>query len=175
MRDRDLRRLLWSLPLLGLLASPAGAELFRCTTPDGQTIFTDQKDTCPGAEPFEPSGVVHSAETPSAPPAAPRNPLADQAQAEQAHIWQEKKRDAEQAIEQIQAHRDYLQQYVSHCNRGGWVTTRDDAGIKKRVNCSELRAEFNGLEEQEAAARDYLENGLAEDCRKAGCLPGWIR
>jgi Domain of unknown function (DUF4124) len=172
---RTLCRLPWWLALLGLLASPAGAELFRCTTPDGQTVFTDKKGTCPGAEPFEPSGEVQSADTPSAPPPAARKPLADEAEAEQARLWRDKKRAAEEDLAGVQKHRDYLQQYVSFCNRGGYVTTRDDAGIKKRVNCSELRSEFNGLEEQEAAALDYLQNGLAEDCRKAGCLPGWIR
>ena len=40
---------------IGLGAAPAQAELFRCTGPDGKTIFTDKKDACPGAEPFEPS------------------------------------------------------------------------------------------------------------------------
>jgi len=172
---RILCRLPWWLALSGLLASPAGAELFRCTTPDGKTVFTDKKDTCPGAEPFEPSGEIQSADTPSASPAAPRKPLVDQAEAEQARLWADKKRNAEKDLERVRKRREYLQQYVSFCNRGGYVTTRDDAGIKTRVNCSELRAEFNGLEEQEAAALDYLQNGLAEECRKAGCLPGWIR
>ena len=49
-----------------VLAGAAHAELFRCTGPDGKTIFTDKKQTCPGAEPSEPAGVVHRAETPEA-------------------------------------------------------------------------------------------------------------
>ena len=56
---------------IALTGSAAHAELFRCTGPDGKTIFTDQKHTCPGAEPTEPTGVVHRAETPEAAPAAP--------------------------------------------------------------------------------------------------------
>jgi hypothetical protein len=164
---------------VSLLAAAADAELFRCTGPDGQTIFTDQKDTCPGAEPFEPSGVVLEAPTPggterAAPPAAGPS-LADDALAAQAEQWKRRKLEAEQAVERIRQRRDWMKPYVGHCNRGGYVTTRDDAGIQQVVNCSELRREFNSLEAQEAAAREYLTAGLPEECRKAGCLPGWLR
>ena len=64
---------------------------------------------------------------------------------------------------------------MSYCNRGAYITTRDDAGIQQVVNCSELRREFHDLEAKEAAGRDYLANGLAEECRRAGCRPGWLR
>jgi hypothetical protein len=170
---------------LALPATAARAELFRCTGPDGKAIFTDQKHTCPGAEPSEPAGVVHRAETPEsrhdaadpadAAPAAPsREPQAPDTHSEAAQ-WKQKKLDAESAIEQIQARRESMKPYVGHCNRGGWVRTRDDAGIQQVVNCSILKREFNALETQEAAARDYLANGLPEECRRAGCLPGWLR
>jgi hypothetical protein len=43
------------------------------------------------------------------------------------------------------------------------------------ANCSELKHELDEVETQEAAARDYLATGLAEECRRAGCLPGWVR
>jgi hypothetical protein len=169
-----LVRLTPVLLALALSATAARAELFRCTGPDGKTIFTDQKQNCPGAEPSEPSGVVHRAETPESAPAAPsRAPGAsDESEAMQ---WKQKKRDAESAIEQIEARRAWMKPYVGHCNRGGWVKTRDDAGIEQVVNCSLLRREYSELEQQQAAARDYLEKGLAEECRRAGCLPGWLR
>jgi hypothetical protein len=89
--------------------------------------------------------------------------------------WQQKKRDAERAIERIEKQREWMRQYVSHCNRGGYVTTRDEAGIKQVVNCSVLRRNFDALAAEEAKAREYLTSGLREECRQAGCLPGWIR
>lgn len=165
-----------------LVATRAPGELFRCVGPDGEPIFTDQKGTCPGAEPFEPSGVVHGATRPSSatPGTTPANPpdprsLAEEAEAAQAQLWMQKKQQAEQEIAAIQARRDWMRPYVGHCNRGGYVTTRDDAGIQQVVNCTELRREFAALEAKEAAAREYLEVGLPEECRKAGCLPGWLR
>src|SRR5262249_55720142 len=53
---------------ISLFATATHAELFRCKGPDGKTIFTDQKSTCPGAEASEPAGVVHRTETPQANP-----------------------------------------------------------------------------------------------------------
>jgi uncharacterized protein DUF4124 len=166
-------------------AAPARAELFRCTGPDGKTVYTDQKDTCPGADPFEPSGVVHKAETPApppqhsegavAPPVRGGGPLAEQAQSSTAAQWRARKAEAEQKVQSIRARREYIEQYVSYCNRGDYVTTRDDAGMKQVVNCSKLKQEHADLEKQEAAAVEYLETGLADDCRKSGCLPGWVR
>jgi hypothetical protein len=159
---------------IALPAAAAHAELFRCTGPDGKTIFTDQKQMCPGAEPSEPTGVVHRAETQGAPAAPSRETGALDVDSEAAQ-WKQKKLDTEAAIEKIQAQRAWMKPYVGHCNRGGWVTTRDDAGIPQQVNCSVLRREFDALDEQEAAARAYLAEGLPEECRRAGCLPGWLR
>ncbi len=166
-----------------LLATHAHAELFRCTGPDGKTIFTDQKHTCPGAEASEPSGVVHRAETPesskrddaSVPAAPARDPHATEVEAEAAAQWKQMKLDAQQRVEEIAARREWIRSYVSYCNRGGYVKTKDEAGLDQVVNCSELRREFHALEAQEASARDYLATGLAEECRRAGCLPGWLR
>ena len=160
---------------LALPATAAHAELFRCTGPDGKTIYTDQKQMCPGAEPSEPTGVVHRAETPEGAPAAPSRETGALEVHSEAAQWKQKRLDAESAIEKIQARRAWMKPYVGHCNRGGWVTTRDDAGIPQQVNCSVLRREFAALDQQEAEARAYLTEGLAEECRRAGCLPGWLR
>jgi len=171
-----------ALALVLAAAAPVAAELYRCEGADGRAVFTDQKSACPGAEAYEPVGRVTSAgksEEASPAPAAPaaRGLTSPETSAEEIlkRQWQQKKLEAEQAVQQVRDRRDQLQPLVSHCNRGGWVTARDDAGIKQRVNCSELKREFAGLEEAEAQARDYLDEGLAEDCRRAGCLPGWIR
>jgi hypothetical protein len=55
------------------------------------------------------------------------------------------------------------------------MVTYDDAGIKQAVRCSDVKKELKALEQQEASARHYLQHELAEECRRAGCLPGWIR
>jgi uncharacterized protein DUF4124 len=176
-----IRNGLTTLFAVSALATAAHAELFRCTGPDGKTIYTDQKQTCPGAEASEPAGVVHRAPTPdthdatSSPAAPSRDPHAAEAEADAAAEWKQKKLDAEKQLEEVRARRDWIKTYVSYCNRGAYVTTRDDAGLQQVVNCSELKREFHALEAKEAAASAYLDTGLAEECRKSGCLPGWLR
>jgi hypothetical protein len=172
---------------VSLCATAARGELFRCTGPDGKVIFTDQKQNCPGAEPSEPTGVVHRAETPEParrdpsgerpqPASLSRDPHATSVDAEAAARWRQKKLDAEQRLAKIQQQRVEMDRFVSHCNRPGrYVTTRDDAGIQQRVGCSELKRQFDDLAGQETAARDYLAKGLPDECRREGCLPGWVR
>lgn len=176
----------WFLALLAVtaLTTAAHAELFRCTGPDGKPVYTDRKATCPSAEASEPAGVVHHAETPEAPahdaqaaaaPPASGRPAQEAAEEGAAAAWKQKKRDAEQRIEKLQERREWIRKYVSYCNRGAWVTTRDDAGIQQVVNCTDLHRELTSLETQEAEAREYLATGLPDECRRAGCLPGWLR
>jgi hypothetical protein len=31
------------------------------------------------------------------------------------------------------------------------------------------------LEGEQSAAEEYLREGLEDECRQAGCLPGWLR
>lgn len=175
-----------ALAALGLAASaaPARADLLRCTGPDGRTIFTNDAARCPGAKPFEPDATLQGVE--SAPAAAPPESAApasvrgrpdprEQAQQSQAATWRQKRLDKERELQQIRSARDYLAPFVSHCNRGGVVLTADAVGMKHKVSCRELQDELDHLAQREAAARDYLEHGLAEECRRAGCLPGWIR
>jgi Domain of unknown function (DUF4124) len=173
-----------ALLAVAVLAAAAHAELFRCTGPDGKPIYTDRKGTCPGAEASEPEGVVHHSETPDDPgrsadeavPAARAGaPPAHEMEEQAAALWKQKKRDAEQRVEELHERREWIRRYVSYCNRGAWVTTRDDAGIQQVVNCTELHRELASLETQEAAVREYLATGLADECRRAGCLPGWVR
>ena len=180
-----MMRFAWILVLLvvPVFATAADAELFRCTDADGKAVYTDRKDTCPGAEETEPQGVVHHAETPEAPapdagvaPAAPAPARARESAEEVAAAdWKQKKRVAEQQVDVIHERREFIKRYLSYCNRGAWVTTRDESGNKEVVNCTELHSEFNALEAKEAAAREYLATGLADECRRAGCKPGWVR
>jgi hypothetical protein len=161
-----------------VFAVPGAAELFRCTGPDGETIFTDQRGVCPNEEAFEPDAVLHKATDTTkgrAAMARHRQRVEERATESLEQAWKQKQTDAQTRIEQIQERREKMKPYVNHCNRGGYVTTRDDAGIEDVVNCSELRHDFAKLDDLEQDAKNYLTNVLPEECRKAGCLPGWLR
>jgi hypothetical protein len=161
----------------------ARGDLLRCPGPDGNIIYTDDPSVCPGAKPFEPAGAVHSVE-PVAPAALgrqrrleamERQRMRDQAEAGEIERWQLKKRAKQEELESIAARREDLLGLLAWCNRGGRVVTYDDAGIKRAVRCSDVKKELKELEQQEASVRQYLKHELAEECRRAGCLPGWIR
>ena len=165
------------------VARDARGDLLRCPGPDGNIIFTDDPSVCPGAEPFEPSGTVHSVK-PVAPAAIGRQQrleamerrrLMDEAEAGEIERWQLKKRTKEEELRSIALRREELLDLVTWCNRGGRVVTYDDAGIKRAARCSDVKKELKMLERQEAGIHHYLQHELAEECRRAGCLPGWIR
>ena len=165
------------------VARDARGDLLRCPGPDGNIIFTDDPSVCPGAEPFEPSGTVHSVK-PVAPAAIGRQQrleamerrrLMDEAEAGEIERWQLKKRTKEEELRGIASRREDLLRLLTWCNRGGRVVTYDDAGIKRAVRCSDVKKELKALDRQEASVRHYLKHELAEECRRAGCLPGWIR
>jgi hypothetical protein len=177
----------WMLLAVGVFAPErADAELLRCKGPDGRTIYTDDKARCPGSKPFEPDAAVHKAD-PRNTPAASRAPLGDrrdraearrraaEAEAGEARRWRQKKEQSEDALRALGERRVELHQFVAWCNRGGSVVTRDDAGIKQNVPCNQIRAEHAALDDEERKVRAYLDSGLAEECRRAGCLPGWLR
>jgi hypothetical protein len=166
-------------------ASVAG-ELFRCRGADGKIVYTDDKSVCPDAKPFEPSGQV-SRPSPTAPPTrsgpsvsrarptsiAKRDAAAiEQAEAER---WRGKRVAKEAELAALARRREGLSSSVAVCNRRGRVVTFDDAGIKQEMSCKEVQRRFAKLDDEEAEIREYLATGLADECRRAGCLPGWIR
>jgi hypothetical protein len=170
------------------VAASAQADLLRCKGPDGRTIYTDKKALCPGAEPFEPSAELQQApgaESPDGAAApAPFDERRDRAAARkraaeaeegEARRWRLKKEKGEDALEALTRRRAELDDFVTWCNRGGSVVTRDDAGIKRSVSCATIRKQYAEIDGEEAKLRGYLTRGLSEECRKAGCLPGWIR
>ena len=169
-------------------AASAQADLLRCNGADGRTIYTDSKVRCPGADAFEPSGQLLRAPGPETPAGAasraPSEDRRDRARARkraaeveegEARRWRRKKQAGEETLERLAQRHAELDDFVTWCNRGGSVITRDDAGIKRKVSCKSIRTEYAAIDEREAEVRTYLESGLAEECRKAGCLPGWIR
>lgn len=181
----------WGAAACGALvivwAGALRADLLRCKGPDGRTIYTDDKSRCPGVDPFEPRGKLQRADEPPSAGAASPAPAEERveraqsrqraAEAEQgeARRWRQKREEAEQQLEQLSERKLQLGEFVSWCNRGGSVVTRDVAGIKQEVPCPVVREEYEGIDVEQEKLRSYLRTGLAEECRKAGCLPGWIR
>jgi hypothetical protein len=167
-----------------LAAGRARADLLRCTGPDGRTIYTDDKSLCPDSARYEPSGAVHSVDSAAPGPEpeadtrkarAARRVQVQDARAGEARRWRDRKQAKEEELRQVVAERDALKGWVAFCNHGNIVFTRDEAGIKERVHCSELSGRLAALDARAAGIRDYLENELPEECRRSGCLPGWIR
>jgi len=177
------RHLALCFALLLLTAPTAEAELYRCIGPDGGLVFTDDETTCPGASEHESSGALqtHRVETPPSPAAAsPRlnrrttSAHTDERTAMKSH-WQSKKRAKENELRVLQERRQYLSRFVAGCNRGSSIITRDEIGIKQTVSCDKIRVEYEQSLERQQPIRDYLDGGLQRECRKAGCLPCWIR
>lgn len=164
------------------MSSPAAADLYRCTGPDGRTIYTNSQATCPSSEKYEPRGKVQTIpaeEDPvqAVPPQAARGPSVYQFENERAQKehWQQKKRMKEEELRALQKRHAQLAQYVTACNRGMEIISKDKTGIKYRVPCDRIRKEYQETEALQEPIREYLETGLERECRQAGCLPGWIR
>jgi hypothetical protein len=43
------------------------------------------------------------------------------------------------------------------------------------VRCRDVDAERTNIERELEKARTLLATGLEEECREAGCMPGWLR
>ncbi len=162
-------------------ALPAGAEIFKCVGPDGKTVFTSRADACPGATPHRSRGQVQSVPTSQRPSRAParRGPPArratGQSEEAQAATWKAKRTAAEQERKRVAHNVEAYRRVVTGCNRGSNWWRQDETGLKQEFTCDEARATHEKLERRLAELDDYLSSGLAEECRRAGCLPGWIR
>lgn len=178
---------LFAACLFVLPAVSAHAGLLRCMGPDGKMIYTDNQALCPNAKPFEPEGEIHYGSKPSAGPAAIQtNPLqnrlrrakarlrAAEEEEEEERRWRDKKLQLEQKLVSLDEREAYLARFVTLCNRGGWVMTRDESGIKRRVKCRMIKSQFTTVGLDQARVQADLD-GLPDECRRAGCLPGWLR
>jgi hypothetical protein len=89
--------------------------------------------------------------------------------------WRNKKQQAEQELEQLTLRASEIEPFITTCNRGGYLWMKQDNGLKKRIPCSGLREHFAELESRRTSLHEYLEHGISDECRRAGCLPGWLR
>lgn len=166
--------------IASVCAAVATAELYRCERPDGSTVYTDSLATCPGAREHHTTGEVQRYRTtpPPAPTASRRaSParLTDHPQADSEANWRHKKLQAAEDLRAVTARIEKILLFVKTCKRGGSVFRMLENGLRKSVSCHRLRNEVPQLEQQRSALADYLDHGLREECRKSGCLPGWLR
>jgi hypothetical protein len=167
------------LALAAFAAGPehASAEIYRCKLSDGSVTFTGDPSSCAGgALPHEPSGNVQTLPIdpivvpPPAPPAAVA-PARDG----QAVMWQRKRAEAEQELGALEEGIDGFRQLVSWCNRGGDLSVENEYGLRQEYSCDDARVTYEKMSTRIESLRTYLDGGLDEECRRSGCLPGWIR
>jgi len=181
-------RLLATL-VLGLalgLAAASQAETWRCEGADGKPLFTSDRSLCPGAVPHESRGQIQrssggselrSSGGPELPPArtAERRLRRGDPDEAEAAVWRGRRARAEAELAQARAGLRSLHEVAGWCNRGHEVWATDADGLRHGVDCDELRAQQKSLQRAERRLEAYLAEGLEEECRRAGCLPGWIR
>lgn len=165
-----------ALACAGVLPQAARASMYECKGPDGKTLYTSNASLCPGASVHVPTGhVVHTHDT--AEPAAPsgRNAVSAADQQALAAPWRAKKQHAEARLQKVSALLTKLDKAEGWCNRGNSLYREDENGIRHDYSCKKVRSRQQALSQEQAKLQKYLSGGLAEECRKAGCLPGWIR
>jgi hypothetical protein len=165
-----------------LLVPAAGrAELYKCRGPDGKTLFTSDRSQCPGAEAHQPSGSLQRSGASAAPaprPAAAARPAARRAAPDdeiEAQAWRAKRERAEAELGAVEARIARMHEVAGWCNRGHAVYAEDADGLRHDVDCDEVDAAERELRREQKRLAAYLAEGLEEECRRAGCLPGWLR
>jgi hypothetical protein len=177
---RAADRALLLAALVFLAAAPAlNAEIYKCVGRDGKTLFTSDRSQCPGAERHEPTGEIQTVPTTSKPsgraaPARRRGGSLEQSGGGEA-LWRGKKLRAEAELRDLGNRIEYVRQAVKWCNRGHSLYAQDETGIRHEYDCEKVDNEFEQLKARQSGLRIYLAEGLEEECRRAGCLPGWIR
>ena len=161
-------------------AGPVRAELYQCQGADGKTLFTSDRSQCPGASAHHPGGEIQRTD-PSGPehapsqlrPARPAAPVPDDAA--EARVWRARRVEAETALRETEARLATLRQVEGWCNRGREVYAEDQDGLRQVVRCEDVDAAEQALQREQRRLEAYLGGGLEEECRRAGCLPGWLR
>jgi len=96
-------------------------------------------------------------------PAPMDEPLAEDADRNPG-FWQARRQAAEANLARIRSERRTTEDAFTQACR-----------FKGGDRCDVLRENAWALHRQEVALEGYLEEGLREECRRAGCLPGWVR
>jgi len=163
---------------LCLVSGRAQAETYACRSASGELLFTSDPTRCPGAPVHEPRTRVQRVAPPRRrPSAAPAPPLEERAGLEEADaaFWREKKRQSQATLRALRQQLPEAERVVRLCNRGNDLYIEDEDGLRRPYSCERVRAEVATLRREVARLEAYLADGLEEECRRAGCLPGWIR
>jgi hypothetical protein len=165
----------WLLVLaLWLVPAPGDAELYQCPGPDGKPLYTSDRSQCPGALAHEPKGSVQRS-APNAPrgrEVGARRLADDEAEAQ---VWRAKRASAEAELRQAETQLATLREVAGWCNRGREVWAQDADGLRRDVDCEEVDSAERALRREHRRLEAYLAEGLEDECRRAGCLPGWVR
>jgi hypothetical protein len=176
-RSTGTALLLSAVLLLWGVAS--SAEIYRCVGPDGKTSFTSDRAQCAGAEPHELKRDIQVEQRPTERSAARSRRRAPAARAPRAggdeRMWRQKKAKAVSRLAATEKHWTRRREMVKACNRGHEWWGKDPSGIRRKIPCDTLRSELAELTQQRDELQQYLQSGLAQECRRAGCLPGWLR
>jgi len=156
--------------LLLLLPLAASGEIYRCPGPDGKVVF--QSAPCGDQQPYKPKGNVLRAPAGAPAPASPSTsapgpaahaPSGDKAKDER--FWRAKfeqaRADATKSEQQAEQARQRFHQCRSYYSANNL--------------CKSEKLKMIEAEERAAEARGYLESKIGEECRRAGCQPGWVR
>lgn len=163
---------------LALPAGAADAGIYECTGADGRLRYTSDPSQCANARPKSlKKGLQRVIEDDTArrrsPRPATRRPGAGGDGLES--MWRSKRPAAERELQEIEARLARMQKVVKSCNRGGeWYRT-SESGIREHVPCDVLHDDHAEMERKRAALVHYLAEGLEDECRRAGCQPGWVR
>jgi hypothetical protein len=173
-------------------AAPARAEMYRCAGPDGRPIYTSDASVCPGARRHEPSrdvqrvpgaspswsgdpGLAREAPGPDGRERTPPAAAQDEPEDAQAAMWRRRRTESEEELRGLVRGQEELREIVTWCNRGGELIVEDEVGVRDRYDCDDARDAHERAGARIAELRRYLAGGLEDECRRAGCLPGWIR
>ncbi|HME69467.1 MAG TPA: hypothetical protein VKM54_06315 [Myxococcota bacterium] len=172
--------LLWTV----FAAQPALAgELLTYRTPDGNLGITDEpKLVPPGSEILR-----RDAETPrrgaASPDAAPaptahRNLSAKGSgdadpDAAEAMRWRQKLRQARQDEERAAHALELAERDYRSCRHRENFGSSYQTHIPGETACDE--APVAAAQHEYERAKAYAEDGIEDECRRAGCLPGWLR
>jgi hypothetical protein len=146
---------------------------------DGKVRFTGDPSQCARARPHTLKREIQLEDRSKArarrSPARARARPAARSTAGQEQMWRRRQTQARAKLDAVEVDWQRGRQMVTACNRGSSWWGTDASGIRRKISCNTLKSEFAKLEQQRQELREYLDGGLAEECRRAGCLPGWLR
>jgi hypothetical protein len=161
-----------------LFAAGAQAAIYKCTGPDGKTIYTGNRSQCPNAKPHVLKKKVQTVVDDGAVrrrrpgPAARRSGARDDGLE---RMWKSKRPAAERNLMEAEERLSKMQNVIRACNRGGEWYRIEESGIRTHISCEELRAKLSQVQQRRDDLVHYLAEGLEDECRRAGCQPGWVR